>query len=343
MGALRLGLFANAPQIFEAYHFVGDTLDLDTLVWWIHNKAGLELSQFPKNFCHVLEIARLLGAKAEQQQLDIDFISLAMAKAKNGTEVTFYVGNHDISLMESIGRTCHGIHILEEGWCRDADGRRILISHGHIPDPAGLGRSKEGNFCLGYEDYKYALGDAVRRTLMNGAMRWDQYMEKLPVFENHEYCISNGIIGIGNICTPFENDGLAKWHPMRLGSVIPEYREAVIAYAKSKGAEGAICGHIHKRDIHYTKDGFVYANCGNGITTAHKSGLYLSPDNPIQNAPFNNTLHIQRDIQKAIQENREGAVDFLQHQWEKALEYLHAFHHSKNPCNAPYAPSLQIA
>ena len=71
----------------------------------------------------------------------MDFISLLIAKTRQGKDITLYVGNHDISFMGSVGRTLHGIHIAEEGWCLDADGRRILITHGHVPDPAGLGRS----------------------------------------------------------------------------------------------------------------------------------------------------------------------------------------------------------
>ena len=90
----------------------------------------------------------------------------------------------------------------------------------------------------------------MRRTLMNGVMRSDQWIEILPVVgEHYKYCIYNAIIGFGNIASAIESGELAKWHPMRLGSVIPEYSEAVIAYAEEKSAQGVICGHIHKRDI----------------------------------------------------------------------------------------------
>jgi UDP-2,3-diacylglucosamine pyrophosphatase LpxH len=152
--------------------------------------------------------------------------------AKNGTKVVYIVGNHDEAVRSFIPLTLGEIEVCDETTHVMLDGTELLLIHGDIFDFVAKWLS-----ILGSHIYD-------RLIVVNN------WLHKLRVglgFKKY-WSLSNFL----------------KQKTKRAMSAIRSFEAAVIHYAKKKGKQGVICGHIHtfKLDI---VDGMIYGNCGDWV------------------------------------------------------------------------------
>ncbi|MBI3441023.1 MAG: UDP-2,3-diacylglucosamine diphosphatase [Proteobacteria bacterium] len=173
----------------------------------------------------------------ESQKRVLDAINRKIAE---GTEVIYLPGNHDIELrdMGIAGKTILGMKVEQSLDLVDNSGRKFLVLHG---DQFDLGEEK--------------------------AQRLPQWF--LTVVERADETMTS-------ICTVFDKVAqrtLGK--SFRLAQRVrglmsddkhghPQVEKTAINYAKEKGYNGIICGHLHQA-ANRTKDGILYLNSGDWV------------------------------------------------------------------------------
>ncbi len=58
--------------------------------------------------------------------------------------------------------------------------------------------------------------------------------------------------------------GYAKKRVKRAVSFIFDFEDSVLRYARERGVDGVICGHIHSASVR-NQDGIAYINCGDWV------------------------------------------------------------------------------
>lgn len=203
---------ANAPALlrffreheFETLYIVGDLID----VWSL--RRGIYWPQSHN-----------------------DVIQKILRQARKGTRVIYIPGNHD----EFVGRFCglygeiavqkHAIHTT-------ADGRRILVMHGHELDTV-----------VQNARWLAFAGDAGYQFLLS--------LNPLVNFIRRRF-------GLGY----WSLSAYAKQRVKDAVKFIGEYERAVVHYAEQHGADGVLCGHIHSASIQ-SIGRLAYYNCGDWV------------------------------------------------------------------------------
>src|SRR5919106_1963308 len=90
-----------------------------------------------------------------------------LARAAQGTKVTYLPGNHDEALRKWIGQTFAGVRILHDVIHHTADGRRLLVIHGDGFD--GVCREMKWLALLGSGS---SAASPPLNTLLNALRRW---------------------------------------------------------------------------------------------------------------------------------------------------------------------------
>ena len=165
-------------------------------------------------------------------------ISRLFELSRLGTRLRFVVGNHDRFLHEPLlqqilihsGAQDVGMELQH----RTADGRDFLVTHGDAFDeyeklPASIGWL----FCRAYE---------------------------LMLLTNHWWSQRTTSLCYGPSALI---DVMRKWLPS-MANHIQEFQSRTTRYARSRGFQGIICGHIHA-PRHETLDGVTYFNIGDWI------------------------------------------------------------------------------
>ncbi len=157
-----------------------------------------------------------------------------LGKAKHGTKVVYVPGNHDELLRDFHDMTFGNVHITEDAIHTNADGRRLLVTHGDKFD--SVVRCSRALAILGTRLYDWLLKanyvvHGVRRRL--NLPYWS-----LAGFLKHK--VKNAVQFISNF-------------------------EQVVAYEAARlGVDGIVCGHIHRPEI--TKlNNVMYCNCGDWV------------------------------------------------------------------------------
>ena len=162
-----------------------------------------------------------------------DVIQKILRKSRKGTRVVYIPGNHDefvntfagsygnISIQE------HAIHIM-------ADGRRMLVIHGHELDT--VVQNAKWLAYLGDTGYQFLLAlnpaiNFVRRRFGLGYWSLSAYAKKR---------VKDAVNFIG------------------------EFEKAVVRYAEKFCVDAVLCGHIHSASIHQFA-GVTYYNCGDWV------------------------------------------------------------------------------
>ena len=161
-------------------------------------------------------------------------LRLLLDRAATGTRLVFTPGNHDAFFRQYCGQTIAGIEVVNHILHETANGTRYLVIHGDSCDVfekrfPGLAR-------LG------ARLDCTFRSLIDG------------------------------LNTRRRKRGLANWTVAermvkRVNDVIrnlDSFDERLSDLARFHGADGIICGHFHKPDLH-DRHGVAYANCGDWV------------------------------------------------------------------------------
>ncbi|XHR30333.1 MAG: UDP-2,3-diacylglucosamine diphosphatase [Chthoniobacteraceae bacterium] len=166
-------------------------------------------------------------------QLHNDVIQKLLRAGRKGARVVYIPGNHDEFVTNYIGNY-GAVEIVPSIIHETADGRRLLVFHGHELDTV-----VQNVKWLAY------VGDLGYQALLrlNPPVNWAR---------RH--------LGLG-----YWSLSLAvKRNVKNAVSFIGEFEKAVIRYAQADGVHGVVCGHIHTPMIRKIDD-VEYYNCGDWV------------------------------------------------------------------------------
>lgn len=157
-----------------------------------------------------------------------------LGKAKHGVNVIYVPGNHDELLRDFHDMTFGNVQILKEAIHTNADGRRLLVTHGDKFD--SVVRCSRAMAILGTRLYDYLL--RANYVVHGIRRRFNLPYWSLAGFLKHK--VKNAVQFISNF-------------------------DAAVAYETARlGVDGVVCGHIHRPEITKLND-IVYCNCGDWV------------------------------------------------------------------------------
>jgi UDP-2,3-diacylglucosamine pyrophosphatase LpxH len=163
-----------------------------------------------------------------------EVLTRLLARARNGTQVTYLPGNHDEDLRRLIGRSFRGVKIRHDTIHETADGRRLLVVHGDAFD--GVVTEMKWLALVGSVAYDVAL---VANTWFNIARRW---------------------LGLGY----WPLSAFLKENVKAAVKFIDKYEHSLAHEARQRSVCGVICGHVHKPEMR-TIEGVLYYNDGDWV------------------------------------------------------------------------------
>lgn len=164
-----------------------------------------------------------------------DVIQKLLRKSRKGTRIVYIPGNHDEFLGGFCGYYGH-IAIAKEFIHTTADGRRILVIHGHELDT--VVQNARWLAFAGDLGYQFLLSlnplvNFVRRRFGLGYWSLSAYAKKR---------VKDAVNFIG------------------------EFENAIVRYAGRYGVDAVLCGHIHSAGIRPIGE-VTYYNCGDWVET----------------------------------------------------------------------------
>jgi UDP-2,3-diacylglucosamine pyrophosphatase LpxH len=149
------------------------------------------------------------------------------------TRIVYVTGNHDAFLDAYAGSRFGNLEIVERALHRTPDGRTLLVCHGDEFD------------ALVASGFLYRLGD---------------FAYDLALRANR---LCNGVrLGLG---LPYWSlSQFLKGRVKDAAAYIGGFETAMIREARRCGADGLICGHIHRAETK-TLEGLFYGNCGDWV------------------------------------------------------------------------------
>jgi UDP-2,3-diacylglucosamine pyrophosphatase LpxH len=189
-----------------------------------------------------------------------DVIQKILRKARKGTHVVYIPGNHD-EFVAGFEGVYGNITIQKHGIHTTADGRRILILHGHELDTV-VQNAKWLAFA-GDVGYQFLLS-------LNPAINFVRRRFGLGYWSLSAY---------------------AKKRVKDAVSFVGEFEKAVVHYAEKYSVDSVLCGHIHSASIRQI-GGITYYNCGDWVETCsalveHNDGMIeLVHYDPVPGARF---------------------------------------------------------
>ncbi len=166
-------------------------------------------------------------------QLHNDVIQKILRKARKGTRVIYIPGNHDEKVAQFLGRF-GDITIQKHAVHRTADGRRILVIHGHELDTV-------------VQNVKWLAfaGDVGYTFLLS--------LNPLVNFIRRHF-------GLGY----WSLSAAVKLRVKDAVSFIGKFEEAVVKYAAKFRVDAVLCGHIHSASVRQIGK-VTYYNCGDWV------------------------------------------------------------------------------
>ncbi len=157
-----------------------------------------------------------------------------LGKAKHDTDVVYIPGNHDETLRAYHGLTLGNVKIRANSIHETADGRRLLMLHGDDYD--SVVTCSPLLALIGSKAYAWLL---TLNRLVNWGRRqlgWPYW--SLAAFLKHR--VKNAVNYISN------------------------FEAALATEARRQGADGVVCGHIHRAEVR-DMGGVTYMNCGDWV------------------------------------------------------------------------------
>jgi UDP-2,3-diacylglucosamine pyrophosphatase LpxH len=162
-----------------------------------------------------------------------DVIQKILRKARKGVPVIFIPGNHD-EFVNSFGGAYGNISIREHAIHQLADGRRMLVIHGHELDT--VVQNAKWLAYLGDVGYQFLLS-------LNPAINFFRRRFGLGYWSLSAY---------------------AKKRVKDAVNFIGEFEKAIVRYAERFSVDAVVCGHIHSAAIRQLGD-VTYYNCGDWV------------------------------------------------------------------------------
>ena len=163
-----------------------------------------------------------------------DVVQKLLRKVRKGSHVVCIPGNHDEFLHEFSRLSFGGIMVLPDAMHETADGRRFWVLHGDQFDSV-----------VHYAPWLTVLGNNGY-DLMIHVGRFLNHIRRRLGFP--EWSLSAYVKGrVKNIVR-----------------FVTDYEQAMLREARRHGANGVVCGHIHKAEIRET-EGLLYCNTGDWV------------------------------------------------------------------------------
>src|SRR6184192_1149341 len=162
-----------------------------------------------------------------------DVIQKILRKARKGTRVIYIPGNHD-EMISSFYGAYGDITIQKHAIHRTADGRRILVIHGHELDT--VVQNVKWLAFLGDAGYQFLLS-------LNPAINFFRRRFGLGYWSLSAY---------------------AKKRVKDAVNFIGEFEKAIVRYAQDFKVDAVLCGHIHSAAVQQFT-GVTYYNCGDWV------------------------------------------------------------------------------
>lgn len=198
-------------------------------------------------------------------QSHTDVLQRIMKLARKGTRVIFIPGNHDDFCVNFLG-SFGNIEIRENDIHETADGRRLLVLHGHEFDAVTT-----------HARWVAVLGDIAYGVLLH-INRWFNWLRMW---------FGWGYWSLSAYIKAKVKDAV---------NLVSNFESAVARYAHMHEADGIVCGHIHTAAIR-SMQGVSYYNCGDWVESAtalieHQNGrieliYWLKDRAPCSESPAN--------------------------------------------------------
>ena len=164
-----------------------------------------------------------------------DVIQKILRAARKGTEVIYIPGNHDEFVHRFCGHYGH-IAIQQHAIHTTADGRRILVIHGHELD---------------------AVVQNVRWLAFAGDVGYQFLLSLNPAINFVRRRFGRSYWSLSAYAKKRVKDAV---------SFIGEFEKAVVRYAEQYQVNAVLCGHIHSAAVRQFGD-VTYYNCGDWVET----------------------------------------------------------------------------
>jgi UDP-2,3-diacylglucosamine pyrophosphatase LpxH len=184
----------------------------------------------------IIDAWKIQQNKLRWQQSHTNVIRRVLGHAKRGCRVVYVAGNHDEFLRPMIPYEVSFGHveICNQTTHIGADGKKYLVTHGDLFD--GVTRLAPWLAFLGDHAYDFILR-------MNSRFNWIRHR-----------------MGFGYW-------SLSQWLKHRVKKAVDfvfKFEKTITDYARKRGFDGVICGHIHHAEIKYV-DNIMYMNDGDWV------------------------------------------------------------------------------
>lgn len=177
-----------------------------------------------------------------------DVIQKILRAARKGTQVIYIPGNHD-EFVERFAGVYGNISIQKHAIHTTADGRRILIIHGHELD---------------------AVVQNVRWLAFAGDLGYQFLLSLNPAINFVRRRFGHGYWSLSAYAKKRVKDAV---------SFVGEFEKAIVHYAERFQVDAVLCGHIHSASIRQF-GAVTYYNCGDWVETC--SALIENQDGTIE-------------------------------------------------------------
>lgn len=195
-------------------------------------------------------------------------VQKVLKRARHDVNVVFVPGNHDEAVREHTGTSFGNIRVERDYLHVAADGRRYLLIHGDEFDQVTR-----------YHRWLAVLGDEAYSVLvrLNVWLSWVRRRLKIPGY--------------------WSLAGYAKKRVKQAVSFIFDFEDSVLHYARERGVDGVICGHIHSATVR-DQEGITYLNCGDWVDSC--TAIVEHPDGAME--------LVRWDVQEAAAERLPPAA-----------------------------------
>jgi UDP-2,3-diacylglucosamine pyrophosphatase LpxH len=184
----------------------------------------------------IIDAWKIQQNKFKWKNSHTDVVRTLLKKSRKGTQIIYVAGNHDEFLRPMIRYAANfgNVKICNQIVHEGLDGKKYLVVHGDLFD--GITRLSPWLSFMGDKAYDIILD-------LNSRFNWIRHR-----------------MGFGYW-------SLSKWLKHRVKKAIDfifEFELTITAYAKRKGYDGVICGHIHYAEIKTVND-ITYMNDGDWV------------------------------------------------------------------------------